>query len=88
MRLEEGQTYIWTKSPPEGTMKTTFKVLEDNTNPFRLEGHPSPHYMCRIQKVEIDGEDRTDEYIEKAFDGERTRGIPSVNVEDMDLEEA
>ena len=85
--LQQGETYKWTKQVPEGEMITTFKVLEDNTNPFRLEGDPRPHYMCEILQVTIDGEDQTEQYLEEAFDGESTRGIPAENLEGMQLEE-
>jgi len=87
MNIEKNKTYIWTQEVPEGTMKTTFTVKEDNTNPFRLKGPSEPHYMCEILKVTVDEEDKTEKYIEKAFDGETRRGIPDHKLEDMDLEE-
>jgi len=68
-------------------MKTKFEILEDNTNPFRLEGDPRPHYMCEILQVTVDGEDVTQEFLEKSFDGESTRGIPAEKLEDMEIEE-
>jgi len=87
MLIEQGKTYIWTAQVEEGEMKTTFKVLEDNTTPFRLEGDPRPHYMCEILKVTVEGEEVTDQYIKKAFDGERVRGIPPHKLEDEQVKE-
>ena len=88
MNLEENKDYILKENVPEGQMKAYFEVLEDNTSPFRLEGNSTPHYMCRIHKVTVDGEDKTEEYLEKAFNGEKTRGIPTSKVQESEIEPA
>jgi hypothetical protein len=87
-QLDEDHTYVWTEEVPEGTMKTTFTVEENNTYPSTPDKDKPPHYWCTINKITVDGEDKTDEYIQKAFSGERERGIPLNKVEEMkDLQE-
>lgn len=82
MKLEKGETYIWTHSVGTDTLKTTFKVLED----YSKEGSDSrpPHYMCEFIKIRMNGKEVTESYLEKSFSGERTRGLPVEKIEEMD----
>jgi len=78
LNLKSGTVFKFT----EKGLTVTAKILQANGDNFR-EDYPA-HYMCEIQKVEQDGEDRTEEMLEKAFNGEKTRGIPLNQVCDIE----
>lgn len=77
--LKSGQTFKF----QEGGLTVKAEILSVNGDDYR-EDYPA-HYMCEIQKVAKDGEDRTQEMLEKAFNGERTRGIPLKQMCDLEV---
>jgi len=78
--LKSGQVFKFT----EGGLTVKAEIVEVNGDDHR-EDYPA-HYMCEIQKVEQDGEERTEEMLEKAFNGEKTRGIPLKQMCELDIE--
>lgn len=80
LNLKSGQVFKFT----EKGLTVTAEVLKKNGDNHR-ENYPA-HYMCEIKKVETNGEDRTEEMIDKAFNGEKTRGIPLEKICELDIQ--
>ena len=78
-RIEEGQVLEMEFPAEDGTATVTAEVLGP-TEEDRPDG-----WMFRIEKVEHDGQDKTEKWLEKAFDGERIRGAPMEKLEEMSI---
>lgn len=84
LNLEKGDRFRFTEKVPEGMMTVTSKVRH-KVGMKDADEHP-PHYQVTIQKATVDGEDKTEEYLEKAFDGNRKRGIPLEKICNTEIE--
>lgn len=68
--LEPEDVAVLSEKVPEGRMNTYFEVLHRTE-----EGRPDG-WMTHIWHATVDGKDRTEKYLKKAFDGKEIRGIP------------
>jgi len=80
--LNEGDTVKIEIPAADGDMTITAEVLERRKAD---EEHPSGRYF-KIKQIKVKGEDRTQEYLEKAFNGEQVRGMPDQKLEQADIE--
>jgi len=78
--LQEGQTVKITIPAADGDMTITADVMHRTTRDDEADGR-----MFRFKKIEVRGEDRTEEYLEKSFGGERVRGMPDDKLRDTDI---
>lgn len=77
-QIEEGQILEMDIKNQKGKMTVTAEVLGDTA-----EDQPDG-IMFHIEEITRNGEEATEELLQKAFDGERTRGAPYEKLEEMD----
>jgi len=76
--LQQDDTIRLTEQVQEGKMDVFAQVLE------RTEDDRPDGWMMHIKIIAVDGKDVTEEYLEKAFGGEKIRGIPDEKLKNSE----